>query len=50
MSTIKEIASSYIQFLEKGEIQKVINLFSPNGMVHPPIDDQNRKRFLYRTQ
>jgi len=35
--TIKDIAKQYIEFLEKGNIDKIINLFSKTGQVTSPI-------------
>lgn len=33
----KEIANKYIEFLENGEVEKVISLFSDKGMVQSPL-------------
>ncbi len=35
--TKSEIAKLYIQHLENGEIEKVIELFSKEGIVHSPL-------------
>ena len=33
----KEIAKRYITYLENGEVEKVISLFSDKGMVQSPL-------------
>jgi len=35
--TKKEIAKQYIDFLSKGNIKRIINLFAKNGKVYSPI-------------
>ena len=35
--TPKEIANAYIEWLAKGEIEKIIALFSADGQVHSPV-------------
>jgi hypothetical protein len=35
--TKKEIANKYIDYLEKGDIKKIINLFNDNGIVDSPL-------------
>lgn len=35
--TKKEIANKYIDFLEKGDIENVINLFNQKGIVDSPL-------------
>lgn len=36
MST-KDIANTYLEYLEQGEVEKVIDLFDENGIVDSPI-------------
>ena len=37
MITKKEIANKYIDFLEKGDMDNLLNLFSENGTVDSPV-------------
>lgn len=32
-----QVATMYISYLEKGDVEKVINLFASEGVVHSPI-------------
>lgn len=47
--TKKEIAKQYIEFLAKGDIEKVIGLFSENGTVISPIYGESRADQFYKT-
>lgn len=33
----KEIAKAYVSYLEKGNLEKVVHLFSKDGKVHSPL-------------
>jgi len=37
MKTKKEIALKYLNYLDKGDIEKIIKLFNENGVVDSPI-------------
>jgi hypothetical protein len=37
MTIIKEIALKYLDYLDKGDIEKIIELFNKNGVVDSPI-------------
>jgi len=43
-----EIAKKYLKYLEKGNIEKVINLFSSNGIVESPIYGIKKADEFYR--
>ncbi len=45
--TKKEIAKQYIDFLSKGNIEKIVNLFAENGKVYSPIYGENRADKFY---
>ncbi|MEE4001838.1 nuclear transport factor 2 family protein [Tenacibaculum sp. FZY0031] len=44
-----EIAKKYLEHLEKGNIEKVIDLFSNNGFVESPIYGIKKADEFYRT-
>ena len=43
-----QVATSYLQFLENGEIDKVIQLFDENGIVESPIYGVKKASVFYR--
>ncbi|MFT7900530.1 nuclear transport factor 2 family protein [Tenacibaculum ascidiaceicola] len=43
-----QIAKKYLEHLEKGNIEKVINLFSNNGIVESPIYGIKKANEFYR--
>ncbi|WP_299626584.1 nuclear transport factor 2 family protein [uncultured Tenacibaculum sp.] len=43
-----QVATSYLQFLENGEIEKVIELFDENGIVESPIYGVKKASVFYR--
>ena len=43
-----QVATSYLQFLENGEIDKVIELFDENGIVESPIYGVKKASVFYR--
>jgi len=45
--TKKETATRYLEFLENGEIEKIIALFSPNGMVESPVYGSMKATLFY---
>lgn len=47
--TKKEIAKQYIDFLSKGNVEKIIALFTENGKVHSPIYGELRADKFYET-
>ena len=49
MKSKSEIAKQYIEFLAKGEVNKVIDLFSENGKVSSPIYGEKSASDFYQT-
>ena len=45
--TKHNIVKSYITFLENGEVEKIINLFTPQGVVHSPLYGTKSARDFY---
>lgn len=45
--TRKQIAKAYISYLENGEIENVIHLFTTTGIVHSPIYGTKPARAFY---
>ena len=48
MKTKKQIAQQYISLLEKGDVEKVIALFSTKGMVQSPLYGLQSARNFYK--
>ncbi len=44
----KHIANQYLEYLEKGDIEKVIDLFDENGIVDSPIYGVKKASEFYR--
>lgn len=44
----KKIANSYLEYLESGNIEQVIDLFNENGIVDSPIYGINKADIFYR--
>jgi len=45
----KEIAKRYIDFLSKGDVESIINLFTVNGKVNSPIYGEQKASDFYKT-
>ena len=48
MPTKKEIAIKYLDYLEKGDIEQIINLFNDQGIVDSPIYGIKKANAFYR--
>lgn len=48
MPTKKEIAIKYLDYLEKGDIEQIINLFNDQGIVDSPIYGIKKADAFYR--
>ncbi|WP_428742432.1 nuclear transport factor 2 family protein [Tenacibaculum sp.] len=48
MTNKTEIANKYLEFLENGNMEKVINLFDENGIVESPIYGIKKATLFYR--
>ncbi len=48
MMNKKEVATKYLEYLEKGEINLLIDLFDENGMVDSPIYGIKKAENFYR--
>lgn len=46
--SIKDIANTYLEYLEQGEVEKVIDLFDKNGIVDSPIYGIKKASDFYR--
>ncbi|GAB3655788.1 hypothetical protein GCM10028791_27220 [Echinicola sediminis] len=42
-----EIGKKYLDFLEKGQVQKIVELFDENGIVHSPIYGIKKAKEFY---
>ncbi|MFV9550730.1 nuclear transport factor 2 family protein [Algibacter sp. PT7-4] len=45
--TKKEVAKKYIDYLENGAIDSIINLFNTNGMVYSPLYGTKKAKDFY---
>jgi hypothetical protein len=44
----KEIANKYLEYLEKGDIHRIIELFNENGIVDSPLYGIKKARDFYK--
>lgn len=47
--TKKEVAENYLVFLEKGEIDKVVSLFTEDGIVDSPLYGTQSAKVFYKS-
>lgn len=46
--TRREVASSYLELLEKGDMNQVLTLFSENAIIHSPIYGIRKASHFYK--